>query len=225
MYISGNSADINFIIKSGSVKKTFTVVATNSSTGKVLGTFSRYSLTNTSITLTGLSGTTIVELSAYDSSSNYVVPVTVTIIAGALSLKTSVSPASLMYIGVPTDLNPVSYSYTNNTGSSATFTLTLNGSTVYTETVNKTSGTINLKLRDYVSTLTSPTQCNFVAVISVNSMTSNSVTSIVNLIYGDSLIIITRDISTTTTDITTVSQGEQLSFSYLLGYGSNSTFT
>ena len=225
MYISGNSADINFIIKSGSAKKTFTVVATNSSTGKVLGTFSRYSLTNTSITLTGLSGTTIVELSAYDSSSNYVVPVTVTIIAGALSLKASVSPASLMYVGVATDLNPVSYSYTNNTGSNATFTLTLNGTIVYTESINKTRGTINLKLRDYVSTLTSPTQCNFVAVITINSMTSNSVTNIVNLIYGDSLIIITRDISTTTTDITTVSQGEQLSFSYLLGYGSNSTFT
>ena len=226
LYIQDTSATINFIIKSGNLKKTFTVVATNSTTGKVLGTYSRYSLTNTSITLTGLSGTTIIELSAYDSSSNYVVPVTVTIIAGALVLKQSVAPSSLMYIGVATDTNPVSYTYTNNTGSSAVFTLTLNGNSIYTENTSKTSGTISVKLRDYVNNITSNTECKFVAVLTVTNgsvnMTSSSVTNTVNLVYGDQLVIVTRDIGTSTSTSTPIAHGEQLNFTYLLGYGSTS---
>ena len=224
MYISGTSADINFIIKSGSVKKSFTVVATNSSTGKVLGTFSRYSLTNTSITLTGLSGTTIVDLSAYDTSENYVTPVTVTIIAGALSLTQTVVPTALMYIAVPTDLNPASYSYKNNTGSTAEFQLSLNGTVIYTETTSKTTGAVNLRLRDYVSNISEITQCNFEAVLKVADITSNAVKNIINMVFGD-LVIVTRDISTSTTDITTVPQGSQLSFTYLLEYGKDNTYS
>jgi hypothetical protein len=67
VYTATNTVTLNILIKSGGVKKSFTVVARDLSTNKTIGTWKKYSMSRTDITITGLSGTTDIELSAYDN--------------------------------------------------------------------------------------------------------------------------------------------------------------
>ena len=84
-YTSTTSVNIPFMIKSGKTKKSFTVVATDIDNNRQLGVWKKYSLTRVSIDIENLQGTTNIELSAYDSNDNYVVPVYITVIAEQFS--------------------------------------------------------------------------------------------------------------------------------------------
>jgi hypothetical protein len=113
------------MISSGNSKKAFTVIAKNYATGATLGTYKKYSMTNTSIDLVGLTETTTVELSAYDSSNNYCTPIRVKVVAGAIKLSLDSTPASSIYMG-GTSKVMLNFQLVNNSGSAATFYLTVN---------------------------------------------------------------------------------------------------
>jgi hypothetical protein len=93
-------------------------------------------MTSTSISLTGLTSTSNLEIYAYDSSENYCSPVYVYIIAGALSVSLSNKPAQNLY--VTSSGTNFTYDVKNSTGSAATFTLYINNE-VYDTIENSSS--------------------------------------------------------------------------------------
>ena len=127
VYTATNTVTLNILIKSGGVKKSFTVVAKDLSTNRTLGTWKKYSMARTDITITGLSGTTDVELSAYDADNVYATPVYVKVIAGAISLEIQSIPPKTMYMGGVAEV-ALNFTVTNNIlQSPAVFEMTING--------------------------------------------------------------------------------------------------
>ena len=237
VYTSTGSVDINVTINSGTSKRPFTLVAKNMSTNEILGTWKKYSLTKTTLSFTGLSGTVNIELSAYDANANYTVPKYVKVVAGAISLKLQTTPSKTVYVGAVSEV-PLNFTVTNNTSSTSSFALTCNGLAVDSVTGITTSiRSLLYNARDIIfnDVRFDPAPGNrfkFSAVASTTLGTtvinSNVITFDITVADSNTLIIITDDISEflpslntgeTYNDLKSYAQGAQLGFSYYLSYG------
>ena len=238
VYTSTSSAKINVTISSGTVKKAFTLTAKNLSNNQIIGTWKLYSLTRTPITLSNLTGTTDIELSAYDSNNNYTTPTYVKVVAGAISLSIQNVPNKTIYIGGVSEVL-ANFTVTNNiTGSPAAFVLTTNGKTIDTVTgINTSIRSLSYNIRDIIFnsgefTPVSGQKFKFTAyattILSTETLTSNIITFEVTVADSNNLVIVTEEISDfipsetpgqTYEDLTEYPQGSQLGFSYYLSYG------
>ena len=237
VYTATSSTTLNVTINSGTVKKSFTLTAKNLSTNAIIGTWKIYSLTRTPITLTGLSGSTEIELSAYDSSNNYTSPAYVNVVAGAISLGIQSIPPKTIYIGGVASVN-ANFTVTNNiVGSAAAFKLMCNGIEVASETgITTTIRSLSYDLRAIIfdSGLFTPSvgiRYTFTAsastILNTATITSNVITFDLTVADSNNLIIVTDDISDfvpsvtpgqTYDDLSEYSQGSQLGFTYYLSY-------
>lgn len=234
-YTSSSSIDISLMIKSANVKKSFTIIATDVDTNRQIGTWKRYSMSKVTITLSDLTGTTNIELSAFDDNSNYVTPVYITIVAGAISLVLNSNPPKTVYIGSASTI-PVTFRLNNNTGNSATFILKMNNSEVSRiENIEEVQRDITEYMRDYIFpnnyTPTAGTKFKFEASATTTldevELTSNILSYEITVADGNKLTIITDSITEfepsdgegqTIDDLTQYVQGSQLGFGYLLSY-------
>lgn len=224
-YTSNTSIEIPFMIKSGNVKKSFTVIATNTDTNRQIGTWKRYSMTKVTIPLTDLSGTLNVELSAFDDNENYVTPVYISIIAGAISLTLNSDPPKTVYIGSASSI-PVTFRLSNNTKNPATFVLKMNGEEIHkVENITETQRDITEYMREYIfaNNPLAGTRFKFEASAITNlddiELTSNLINYEITVADGNKLTIITEEITDNIgDDYTEYVQGSQLGFGYLLSY-------
>ena len=244
VYTSTSSVTINVTIKSGTLKKSFTLSVKDLSTNKVIGTFKLYSLSRTPINISGLDGTVDLELSAYDSNNNYTLPTYVKVIAGAISLSIQSIPPKTIYIGGIAEV-PANFTVTNNIiGSTASFIFTCNG--VIIDEVKDITTSIRALSYDIRKVIfnneafnpQAGQRFNFEAhastMLGTDVLESNYIRFDTTVADSNNLIIVTDDISDfvpseaegeTWDDLTTYSQGSQLGFSYYFSYGLSKYFT
>ena len=245
VYTSTSSAIINVTINSGTTKKAFTLVAKNTSTNSIIGTWKIYSLTKTPVTLTGLSGSAEIELSAYDSNNNYTSPAYVKVVAGAISLSIQSIPSKTIYIGGVSQVL-ANFVVTNNVvGSTASFKLMCNGVEIASEdSITTSSQTLSYNLREIIfnSGIFNPNVgsryvFSAVATTTLNTtiISSNIISFDITVADSNNLIIVTDNISEsspsatpgqTYDDLTVFPKGSQLAFNYYLSYAKtiHSTF-
>ena len=231
VYTSTGSVTLNILITSGTIAKSFTVVAKDVTSGTILGTWKKYSMSRTSISLDGLDGNVSIELSAYDANLNYATPTYVTVIAGAIKLSIqSTPPKTIVRGGISTV--PALFTITNNiSGAKSNFYFKINSleaDTVLDITTATRSLTYNI--RDLIfnnilfPTVNAGQKFTFEAyattALGTSTLTSNVITFNVTVSESNSLIIVTEDITETDTydSLATFSKGSQLSFSYYLSY-------
>lgn len=238
VYTANNTVTLNILIKSGGVKKSFTIIAKDLATNQTLGTWKKYSMSRTDITITGLSGTTDIELSAYDNDNVYATPVYIKVIAGAISLEIQSIPPKTMYMGGAAEV-ALNFTVTNNIlQSPAEFWMTINGIEV------ARVGNITTAIRSlsydarkllFESEHFSPKagqRFYFVAQASTTLngevISSEQITFDITVADSNNLVIVTEDITEFTPsdtegetweDLTQYGQGSQLGFSYYLSYG------
>lgn len=238
VYTANNTVTLNILIKSGGAKKSFTVIAKDLATNQTLGTWKKYSMSRTDITITGLSGTTDIELSAYDNDNVYATPVYIKVIAGAISLEIQSIPPKTMYMGGVAEV-ALNFTVTNNIlQSPAEFWMTINGIEV------ARVGNITTAIRSlsydarkllFESEHFSPKagqRFYFVAQASTTLngevISSEQITFDITVADSNNLVIVTEDITgftpsdtegETWEDLTQYGQGSQLGFSYYLSYG------
>lgn len=238
VYTSTNTVTLNILIKSGGVKKSFTVVARDLTNNKTLGTWKKYSMSRTDITISGLNGTTDIELSAYDSNNVYSLPTYVKVIAGAIQLELQSIPPKTIYMGGVNEI-PLNFVVTNNVlQSSATFVMTINDiEVVKEENITTPIRALNYDVRkllfesEYFSPV-SGQRFYFVAqaftLLNGSQIYSNSIKFDVTVADSNNLVIVTEDITEfipseeegqTWNDLTSYTQGSQLGFNYYLSYG------
>lgn len=237
-YTSTGSITAGVLIGGGSAARSFTLIIKNIDTGEVLKTTKVYSLTRSNITLTGLTGSTNLEFSAYDGSSNYATPTYVTVVAGAISMSIQSVPASTIIRGTSTAV-PATFTITNNiAGSPATFNFTVNGITIDNITnISTQVRTLSYNIRDWIfnnglfDTINTGQKFTFVAtastVLNGNTISASPITFNVTVSEADSLIIVTDGITEfipsttpgqTYADLTDFSLGSQLTFTYYISY-------
>ena len=238
VYTATNTVTLNILIKSGGVKKSFTVIAKDLATNRTLGTWKKYSMARTDITITGLSGTTDVELSAYDSENTYATPTYVKIVAGAISLEIQSIPPKTMYMGGVAEVS-LNYTVTNNIlQSPAEFWMTING--IEVARVSNITTAIRALSYDARKLLFESEHFNpkagqrfyFVAQASTTLngeiLSSEQIKFDVTVADSNNLVIVTEDITEftpssnpgeTIEDLTQYGQGSQLGFSYYFSYG------
>lgn len=238
VYTATNTVTLNILIKSGGVKKSFTVIAKDLATNKTLGTWKKYSMARTDITITGLSGTTDVELSAYDNDNVYATPTYVKIVAGAISLEIQSIPPKTMYMGGVAEV-PLNYTVTNNIlQSPAEFWMTING--IEVARVGNITTAIRALSYDARKLLFESEHFNpkagqrfyFIAQASTTLngevLSSEQIKFDVTVADSNNLVIVTEDITEftpssnpgeTIDDLTKYGQGSQLGFSYYFSYG------
>lgn len=211
------------------------MIAKNVSTGAVLGTWQRASLSTVTLDFNNLSGSTEIEISAYDGNSNYAIPAYVTIVAGAIRLSVSNKPTAIDR-GAPSGIN-VTYTITNNiAGSPAAFNLTMNGAVVASvENITTSPRTLIYNIRDFIftegSTIETGQKFTFsgvaTTVLAGDIISSNTETFTVSVAESNSLLIITDGVSEfepseivgqTYADLKTYPKNAQLAFSYYLSY-------
>lgn len=238
VYTANNTVTLNILIKSGGVKKSFTIIAKDLATNQTLGTWKKYSMSRTDITITGLSGTTDIELSAYDNDNVYATPVYIKVIAGAISLEIQSIPPKTMYMGGVAEV-ALNFTVTNNIlQSPAEFWMTINGIEV------ARVGNITTAIRSlsydarkllFESEHFSPKagqRFYFIAQASTTLngevISSEQITFDITVADSNNLVIVTEDITEFTPsdtegetweDLTQYGQGSQLGFSYYLSYG------
>lgn len=238
VYTATNTVTLNILIKSGGVKKSFTVVARDLSTNKTIGTWKKYSMSRTDITITGLSGTTDIELSAYDNQNVYTVPVYIKVIAGAISLEIQSIPPKTMYMGGVSEV-ALNFTVTNNIlQSPASFWLTINGIEVErVDNISTAIRTLNYDARKllFESEHFSPKagqRFYFIAQASTTlngeTISSEQIKFDITVADSNNLVIVTEGITEFTPseeegqtweDLTQYGQGSQLGFNYYLSYG------
>lgn len=238
VYTSTNTVTLNILIKSGGVKKSFTVSAKDLTTNKIIGTWKKYSMSRTDITITGLSGTTDIELSAYDSDNVYATPVYIKIIAGAISLSIQSIPPKTMYMGGVSEVS-LNFTVTNNVlQSSAEFWMTINGIEVSrVSDISTPIRAISLDARKLLfdSEHFSPKagqRFYFIAQASTllngDIIESEEIKFDITVADSNNLVIVTEDITEfvpsdtpgeTYDDLTQYGQGSQLGFNYYFSYG------
>ena len=232
-YTSTTSVNIPFMIKSGNIKKSFTVVATDIDNNRQLGVWKKYSLTKVSIDIENLQGTTNIELSAYDSNDNYVVPVYITVIAGAIQLELNSTPPKTAYIGSASPIT-TSFKLTNNTGNSASFYLLMNDKIVkQIDNISETSRDIIEYLSTYIfgsdEIPLAGTKYKFQAYatskLNDELLTSQIIKFDITVADGNKLTIITEDISEDSSNPTEYTKGSQIGFGYLLSYAPTTYIT
>ena len=238
VYTATSSVTLNITIKSGGIKKSFTVVAKDLSTNKTIGTWKKYSMSRTDITLSGLTGTTDIELTAYDADNTYTVPVYVKIVAGAISLDIQTIPNKTIYMGGISEV-PLNFTVTNNIlQSPATFWMTINGIEVSrVENITTAIRAINLDARKllFESEHFNPKagqRFYFIAQASTTLngeiLSSGQIKFDITVADSNNLVIVTEDITEfipsetpgeTIDDLTQYGQGSQLGFNYYFSYG------
>lgn len=238
VYTATNTVTLNILIKSGGVKKSFTVVAKDLSTNRTIGTWKKYSMARTDITITGLSGTTDVELSAYDNDNVYATPVYIKIVAGAISLEIQSIPPKTMYMGGVSEV-ALNYTVTNNIlQSPAEFWMTINGIEVArVDNITTAIRTLSYDARKllFESEYFSPKagqRFYFIAQASTTLngevISSEQIKFDITVADSNNLVIVTEDITEfipseeegqTWEDLSQYGQGSQLGFSYYLSYG------
>ena len=238
VYTATGSVTLNILITSGTVAKAFTVIAKDTTTGAVLGTWKKYSMSRTPISLDGLEGTMSVELSAYDSNLNYATPTYVTVVAGAIRLSIQSVPSKTIVRGGISTV-PALFTVTNNiSGSESNFYFKINSleaDTVLGITTATRSLTYNI--RDLIfnnpafTSVASGQKFTFEAyattMLGATLLTSNIITFNITVSESNSLIIVTEDVTEfspsiaegeTYDDLSSFPKGSQLSFSYYLSY-------
>lgn len=238
VYTSTNTVTLNILIKSGNIKKSFTVVAKDLATNKVLGTWKKYSMSRTGITLTGLNGTTDIELTAYDINNLYTVPTYVKIVAGAISLSIQSIPSKTIYMGSVAEV-PLNFTVTNNVlQSPATFWMTING--IEVARVENITTSLRALSYDARKLLFESEHFNpkagqrfyFIAqastLLSGTVLTTNQIKFDVTVADSNNLVIVTEGVTEfmpselpdeEIDDLTKYAQGSQLGFSYYFSYG------
>lgn len=238
VYTANNTVTLNILIKSGGVKKSFTVIAKDLATNQTLGTWKKYSMSRTDITITGLSGTTDIELSAYDNDNVYATPVYIKVVAGAISLEIQSIPPKTMYMGGVAEV-ALNFTVTNNIlQSPAEFWMTING--IEVARVGNITTAIRSLSYDARKLLFESEHFNpkagqrfyFIAQASTTLngevISSEKITFDITVADSNNLVIVTEDITEFTPsdtegetweDLTQYGQGSQLGFSYYLSYG------
>lgn len=238
VYTSTNTATINITINSNGIRKSFTVVAKDLTTNKILGTWKKFSMSRTELTFTDLNGTVDIELIAYDSNNKYTTPVYLKIISGAVRIELQRVPNKTIYIGGVAEV-PLNFTVINNIlGNAATFELSIN----------------NIKVEEITDIITSPRSLYFDArnllfnsehfdpksgqrfifkalaktILGTEVITSNVITFDITVADSNKLTIVTDEITefiptdlpgNTIEDLTAYSQGQQLAFSYYFSFG------
>lgn len=238
VYTATSSITLNLTIKSGGIKKAFTVSAKNLATNRIIGTWKIYSMGRSPITITGLDGTVDIELTAYDSDNKYTTPTYVKVVAGAISLAIQSIPNKTIYMGGVAAV-PMNFTVTNNIlQSPATFILIVNGIEIEkVENITTPIRAISLDAREII--FNNPNfnpkagqRFNFVASASTSlngsPINSNIIKFDITVADSNNLIIVTEEITEfapsetvgeTWEDLTQYGQGSQLGFNYYFSYG------
>lgn len=238
IYTSTSSATVNIIINSNGIKKSFTVVAKNLETNKIIGTWKKYSMSKTDITINDLSDTTNIELSAYDATNLYVPPVYFKVVSGAITLEIQKTPPKTMYIGSVNEV-PLNYTVTNNIQSNiSVFKLFINN--IEVENISDIDTPIRYLSFDARKLLFESGNFNpksgqkfiFKAQASTtlngNVLYSDNVEFDITVADANNLIIVTDEITEftpsdntgeTINDLTKYKQGLQLGFNYYFSCG------
>ena len=138
VYTSDNSITIHITITGGSVKKSFSVIIQDSS-GNTKGTYVVSSLTRTEITINNLNDSINRLTINANTGQNYATPVTLTVVAGAITLDKASAPDSTIY---PTTLvRAVIINANNSTDSDLAIIVNCNGEKLDEFTVSKAKNT------------------------------------------------------------------------------------
>lgn len=238
VYTATNTITLNILIKSGGNKKSFTVIAKDLASNKTLGTWKKYSMARTDITITGLVGTTDIELTAYDTDNVYAIPTYVKVVAGAISLDIQSIPNKTMYMGSVAEV-PLNFTVTNNIlQSPAIFWMTINGIEVSrVENITTPIRSLNFDARKllFESEHFNPKAgqrfyfiANSSTILNGSILSANPIKFDVTVADSNNLVIVTEDIteflpSDTPEEgidnLTKYAQGSQLGFNYYFSYG------
>lgn len=232
IYTSTSTANFSILINNGTVSRAFTIVIKDVSTGRVLTTLKKYSLTRIPIQLTDLTGNVDLEISAYDSAYNYAIPAYVSIVYGAISLSLQTTPAKTIIRGATSEV-PANFTIRNNIlGATSSFVFKVNSLVIDTQTnINVSPKSILYNIRDILfngelfPSVYAGQKFYFEAyastILNGVEIQSNTITFDVTAVEADSLIIVVNGISgedSSYSSITQYSQGSQLSFTYYLSY-------
>ena len=237
IYTTSNSVNLTVTVSGGVATKNFTVAVYNYATNKLVSTTSILSKKEQQITISGVSGTTKYMLQAYDNSGNTTDAIYVTIVSGAISLKLTTVPSSIMYIGSSSAINAV-YTLSNNIQQgAATFVLTCTvGSNtvelVRDSTITESSRQLSYNIRSLIAgneilsaALTAGRKYTFTAyastLLGTQTLTTDNVIFSVTAADSNNLVIVTDGITETNTpwnSLTTYSKGTPISFNYYLSY-------
>lgn len=124
VYTSGNSITIHLTITGGSVKKNFNVIIQDDK-GNTKGNYVVIGLTKTEITISGLTDSINRLTINANSGQNYAIPVSITVVAGAIKLIQSNIPNSTIYPQSP--VGQVTLNAQNSTDSDLLIVINKNG--------------------------------------------------------------------------------------------------
>lgn len=238
IYTSTNTATINIMISSAGIRKSFTVIAKDLATNKVIGTWKKFSMSRTDLTFTDLSGTTDIELTAYDASNKYTTPVYIKIVAGAVRLEIQKIPNKTIYIG-GVGAVPLNFTLINNVlGSPASFEMTINNIKVSEITgITIPSHSISLDARKLLfdsEHFNPQSGQRFIfravakTILGMEIIKSNEISFDITVADSNKLTIVTDEITefipndepgTSIENLTPYAKGQQLAFSYYFSYG------
>ena len=108
VYTSTGSVTFDLIINNGTVSRAFDIVIKDVSTGKVVYTTKKYSLTTVTINVSEITKNSELEISAVDAGLNQAVPKRMSIIYGAISLDLQQSPGQTIDRGGITEV-PITF--------------------------------------------------------------------------------------------------------------------
>lgn len=239
VYTSTGSFVINITIKSGGVKKPFTVVAKDLTTNQVLGTWKKYSMSRTELQFSGIKSTTDIEISAYDNENIYAEPAYFKVVAGAISLDLQNIPNKTIYIGGTNEV-PLNFTVNNHLiGTEAYFIMTMNGLEVGRVTgINTPIRSIYYDARKLIFNnpdITDPKagqrflfEAQAFTTLNGELIKSNLIKFDITVADSNRLVIVTDDITdyiptedpdTSIGTLTRFSKGSQVAFSYYFSYG------
>lgn len=232
IYTSTGVVNFNILINNGTVSRAFTIVIKNVKTGKTLLTLKKYSLTRIPIEISELTENVELEITAYDSIFNYAVPTYVSIIYGAISLTLQKTPAKTIIRGSALEV-PTNFTITNNIlGATSSFTYKVNNLLIDEQTgINVSPKSLVYDIRNilfngvlFPSVYTGQKfyfEAYASTILNGVEIKSNIIKFDVTIVEADSLIMVVNNISESDSlyeEITSFSQGSQLSFTYYLSY-------
>ncbi len=230
IYTSTGSVSFNIRIKTGAVSRPFRITIKNYITGKILvPTFTKSSVVNIPIQISGLTEDTIIEINAIDLQDNQATPALVTIMQGALNIRLVGNIPTSIIEGTSTPVL-ANFSLENSIrGAVSTFEFSMNNVLIEKrENITNYPASISYDLRRIIFNPDLPVRpvpgqkFNFKATASTilegKILDSNTILFSVMVTDALNLIIITENIGEDITNITDFSQGSQLSFNYRLSY-------
>ena len=229
VYTSTGSVTFDLIINNGTVSRAFDIVIKDVSTGKVVYTTKKYSLTTVTINVSEITENSELEISAVDAGFNQAIPKRISIIYGAISLDLQQFPGQTIDRGGITEV-PITFTLKNQIYRGISdFIFKINGITIEEETgITVGEKSFRYSLRDILfnsGIVTNPKagqKYSFEAYATTalnNDIIKSKVISFnITVVESDKLTIVAENIGEEIENPTEFSQSSQLKFEYYLSF-------